>query len=79
MNDTVKKKIKKNLTDRPTISNFPLEGNITFFCCWPNGDADIKFYWRDLMTDLGRDQLPGATVDVMINVITIPNVIVVSK
>ena len=33
MNDTVKK-IKKIPTDRPKISNFPLEGNITssFFC-----------------------------------------------
>ena len=33
MNETVKKNIKKS-TDRPKISNFPLEGNITFFC-WP--------------------------------------------
>ena len=34
MNDTVNKKRLKKSTDRPKISNFPLEGNIRFFF-WP--------------------------------------------
>ena len=43
MNDTVKKNIKKS-TDRPKISNFPLEGNITIFFFWPkHGDLSLRF------------------------------------